>query len=72
MNFGWQDWVVALLIIACVVRIAFSVRSFFRNSKENKNPCSSCASGCELKSQFEKKQQQCRDSRPSAKKKCCG
>ena len=72
MTWSWQDWVVVLLIIACVVRIALSMRTFFRNTKENKNPCASCASGCELKNQFDKKQQQCRNNKPLVKKKIGG
>ena len=34
MNWGWQEWVVCLLVIVCVVRIGFSVRAFFRRAKK--------------------------------------
>ena len=72
MTWSWQDWVVALLIIACVVRIALSMRTFFRNTKENKNPCASCASGCELKNLYDKKRAECSGVTKKKKKSCCG
>ena len=46
---SWQEWVVALLLLLCAVRIGMSIYSFFHRVKENGNPCDSCASGCELK-----------------------
>lgn len=33
--------------------------SFFRRTRENKNPCDSCVSGCELKDMLEKKRKEC-------------
>ena len=46
---SWQEWVVALLLLLCAVRIGMSIYSFSHRVKENGNPCDSCASGCELK-----------------------
>ena len=42
---SWQEWVVALLLLLCAVRIGMSIYSFFHRVKENGNPCDSCASG---------------------------
>lgn len=72
MSWGWQEWVVALLVIVCVVRIGFTVRTFFHRAKKNENPCASCASGCELKNQLDKKKLECKENKSSGKKKCCG
>ena len=52
---SWQEWVVALLLLFCAVRIGMSIYSFFHRVKENDNPCDSCASGCELKNLYDKK-----------------
>ena len=51
---SWQEWVVALLLLLCAVRIGMSIYSFFHRVKENGNPCDSCASGCELKNLYDK------------------
>ena len=51
---SWQEWVVALLLLLCAVRIGMSIYSFSHRVKENGNPCDSCASGCELKNQLSK------------------
>ena len=40
---SWQEWVVALLLLLCAVRIGMSIYSFFHRVKENGNPCDSCA-----------------------------
>lgn len=72
MNVDWQEWVVALLIVACVARVVLGIRSFFYRARKKENPCASCASGCELKNQFDKKRQECKESQPSPKKNCCG
>ena len=36
---SWQEWVVALLLLLCAVRIGMSICSFFHRVKENGNPC---------------------------------
>ena len=38
---SWQEWVVALLLLLCAVRIGMSIYSFFHRVKENGNPCDS-------------------------------
>ena len=72
MSWGWQEWVVILLVVICVVRIGYAVRSFFYRAKKNENPCASCVSGCELKNQLDKKKLECKENKPSGKKNCCG
>ena len=69
---NWQEWIVGLLLLLCAVRIGMSVYSFFRRTKENSNPCENCASGCELKRQLDKKQQECKVTKKHPKKNCCG
>lgn len=69
---NWQEWVVGLLVVLCLCRILYGFYRFFRRTKANDNPCSSCVSGCELKEMMEKKQQACRIKEKSKKKNCCG
>lgn len=71
MTWGWQEWAVALLIILCIIRMIYGICVFFRRTKNNENPCAGCVSGCDLKSQLEQKQQECKTTRKSSKKKCC-
>lgn len=69
MNWSWQEWAVLLLVTACVMRLLWGLRTFFRPSKEPKNPCASCATGCALKSQLEEKQRACGESAAKKTKK---
>lgn len=72
MTWDWQEWVVALLIVLCVARMVYGIYNFFCSTKNNENPCASCASGCELKRQLDKKQQECKVTKKHPKKNCCG
>ena len=69
---SWQEWVVALLLLLCAVRIGMSIYSFSHRVKENGNPCDSCASGCELKNLYDKKRAECSGVTKKKKKSCCG
>lgn len=69
---SWQEWVVALLLLLCVVRIGMSIYSFFYRIKKNSNPCDSCTSGCELKDLYDKKRASCSGVTKKKKKSCCG
>ena len=51
---NWQEWVVGVLVVLCIARIIYGIFLFFRRTRENKNPCDSCVSGCELKKYKEK------------------
>ena len=52
--------------------MVYGIYNFFRSTKNNENPCASCASGCELKRQLDKKQQECKVTKKHPKKNCCG
>lgn len=69
---NWQEWVVALLLLLCAIRIGQKVYAFFRRTKEKNNPCANCASGCELKNLYDKKRSECSKERKDTKKNCCG
>ena len=69
MNFNWQEWVVFLLVVISAAYVSYQFYLFFRRTKEKNNPCEGCATGCELKSQFNKKQQQCGTGKGSLNKK---
>ena len=72
MTWDWQEWVVALLIVLCVARMVYGIYNFFCSTKNNENPCASCASGCELKDMMEKKRKECSSKKKKTKKNCCG
>ena len=69
---SWQEWVVALLLLLCAVRIGMSIYSFSHRVKENGNPCDSCASGCEPKNLYDQKRAECSGVTKKKKKSCCG
>lgn len=69
---NWQEWVVGLLLLLCAVRIGQNIYAFFRRTKEKKNPCANCATGCELKQLYDKKRNKCSEERKDTKKKRCG
>lgn len=69
---NWQSWVVALVLLLCVIRIGQRIYSFYRTIKEKRNPCENCATGCELKELYDKKRAECSGARKETKKKCCG
>ena len=64
---NWQEWVVGVLVVLCIARIIYGIFLFFRRTRENKNPCDSCVSGCELKDMLEKKRKECGVKKKSAK-----
>ena len=69
---NWQEWVVGVLVVLCIARIIYGIFLFFRHTRENKNPCDSCVSGCELRDMLEKKRKECGVKKKSTKKNCCG
>lgn len=69
---NWQNWVVALILLLCIIRIGQSIYAFFRRMKDKRNPCENCATGCELKQLYDKKRAACSDERKETKKNCCG
>ncbi len=54
----WQNWVVALVVGLCIVRMVGGFRSFFRKAAGKKNPCAgcSCSCGCGHSSQHSQKE----------------
>ena len=52
---NWQEWVVGVLVVLCIVRLVYGIYTFFRRTRDSGNPCDSCVSGCELKDMMEKK-----------------
>lgn len=56
---NWQEWVVGVLVVLCIVRLVYGIYTFFRRTRDSGNPCDSCVSGCELKDMMEKKRKEC-------------
>ncbi|MDY5237437.1 MAG: hypothetical protein SPH57_02985 [Bacteroides helcogenes] len=69
---NWQEWVVALLLLFCSIRIGMNIYSFFHRIKENSNPCNGCTNGCELKKLYDEKHGGCSCTGKKKKKSCCG
>ena len=69
---NWQEWVVGVLVVLCIVRLVYGIYTFFRRMRDSGNPCDSCVSGCELKDMLEKKCKECGVKKKSTKKNCCG
>ena len=69
---GWQEWIVALLLIVCLYWIGRRVRQFFRHQTEKNNPCANCVTGCDIKRLYEEKRAACGKDKKISKKKCCG
>ena len=55
---NWQEWVVGVLVVLCIVRLVYGIYTFFRRTRDSGNPCDSCVSGCELKDMMEKKRKE--------------
>ena len=61
----WQNYVVALLIGLCLLRLVGGLRSFFRKAAGKQNPCGGCSCGCgcshiQPRAEKEKKKKCCR------------
>lgn len=68
----WQEIVVGIIVLACLVEVVRRMIRFFRSAKNNENPCVNCATGCDLKRMLDEKQQQCKSEQKPSDKKCCG
>ena len=67
-----QQWVVAILLLLCIVRIGWGIYAFFRRTRENGNPCANCVTGCDLKRLMDEKRAECSATKKEKKKNCCG
>lgn len=48
---GWQEWVVAFVVGACIGIVLYKIYHFFGNVKAKNNPCEHCTEECALKKQ---------------------
>lgn len=72
MSMTIQEWIVALIVLLCVIEVGRRILRFFRSAKNNANPCANCAGGCDMKRMFDEKQQKCRENQKKGNKKYCG
>ena len=56
---NWQEWVVGVLVVLCIVRLVYGIYTFFRRTRDSGNPCDSCVSVCVLKDMMDKKRKEC-------------
>lgn len=69
---GWQDYVVAVLLLLCVCWIGRRLWFLFQQLKKKKNPCSGCAiDGCALKKQLTENESVCSFRKKKERKSCC-
>ena len=69
---SWQDWIVALLVVFCFVRLGISIWSMFLKSKgARQDPCEHCPQPCDVKRLYDKKVANCGNSEKKTKKSCC-
>ena len=43
---GWQDWIVLLVLVLCVLRIGGKIYFSIRKMKRKQSLCDSCSGGC--------------------------
>jgi hypothetical protein len=46
---NWQTWVVALLLLLCVIRIGLGVYRMFTRAKRGESSCSCCSADCAMR-----------------------
>lgn len=68
----FQQIVVILIGIGCLVWIGFRIYRTFRGLKGNNDPCAGCPTGCELYRQLREKRRHCEKSKDKDRKNCCG
>ena len=72
MTGSWQDWVVALIVVLCFVRVGMSVWNTYQRSRDAKaDPCATCSQPCDIKRLYEQKQAGCQGKEKKTKKSCC-
>lgn len=67
-----QEIIISVIFLACIIWVGNHIYHYFRQVKDDDNPCAHCATGCDLKRMMEEKQQQCKDKSKKKKKSCCG
>lgn len=68
---SWQEIIVAIIGLVCLLIVVRHVWSFFRPSRKPGNPCANCSAGCDLKRMLEEKQRECALKDKNESKKCC-
>ena len=69
---NWQECIVALFLLLCVLYMGRSVYRFYRKLQKNVNPCDTCVSDCEIKRLYEHRRKRCEAEKKKTKKSCCG
>ena len=68
----WQDWIVALIVALCFIRVGLSVWNQFQRSRSlRSNPCDSCPQPCDVKRLYDKKLARCEENKKKTKNSCC-
>ncbi|MDR0658855.1 MAG: hypothetical protein LBG18_08000 [Mediterranea sp.] len=72
MSMTIQEWIVAIIMLLCVIGAGRCVVRFLRSARNDDDPCANCAGGCDLKRLSDEKRQRCGESQKKGNKKCCG
>ncbi|MBQ9884803.1 MAG: hypothetical protein IJM43_10240 [Bacteroidaceae bacterium] len=68
---NWQEWVVALVVVLCVAKVALSIFQTYKRGTEGNSPCAGCASPCDIKRLYDKKRESCQGNVKKSNKSCC-
>ncbi|MDR0745797.1 MAG: hypothetical protein LBF17_04795 [Mediterranea sp.] len=72
MSMAIQEWIVAIIVLFCVIEAGRRTVRFLRSAKGDDDPCANCVGGCDLKRLLDEKQQECKKNQKKGNKKCCG
>ncbi len=68
----FQQVVVVLVGIGCVLWIGMRIYRTFKGMRGRNDPCADCPTGCELYRQLRDKRKHCEKNEPENRKSCCG
>lgn len=67
----YQDIIVILVGIGCLLWIGVRIYRSFKSVGENGDPCANCPTGCELHQKLQEKRRTCEKNQGGSKKSCC-
>jgi hypothetical protein len=71
MMLGWQDWIVALIVVLCVGRVGLSLWRLYQKTRRGDDPCAHCTQPCDIKHQHQLKKDNHCPCNKKTKNSCC-
>ncbi len=69
---GWQDIVVGIVIVLCLVKMLMSVFGKSGSKGAGDGICAHCSSPCDIKQLYDRKREACEDKEKKTDNSCCG